>query len=769
MTPALLITQCLQTDFVKPIGRNDPLPNRLHIGHDESRRLMGDRPEEGPVVQTVKWAYDQGPDRIRLIHVRDWHDRQTPGQTAHLERFGAHCLKDTPGADFVFGPPPPDRADVHIIDSLTLNDFQDTVLAEVLAPWADQPMRVGLMGVWTEAKITYLAYELTTRYPRFEIAVCAALTASSSRTHHFMALDQLTRLLGVKVFPAVGSFLQFLGGRADNLPLARLTSGEIPVVTGAPDLSEDDRTLAKYLFRDCRRVQFRVLDGGYSGNVVLGSESEDLFGHRQVPHVLKIGPQSAIGRERTSFERVESVLGNNAPRIADFADLGDRGAIKYRYASMGGGTSKTFQSLYKRGLPARSVDRILHQVFVEQLGRFSRTAELERVNLLAYYEYNLPDLGPRIRRRVEDVYGKPARGDSLVFPGGRAVNNLCAFYEDVIPQILPKADGTSYLCNVHGDLNGANILVDEQENVWLIDFFHMHRGHALKDLIKLENDLLYIFTPVTNDRALGEAMAFSEHLMGVEDLAKPLKPLPADIRNADFRRAFRTIRTLRSFYGPVVHLQRDPLQLWIAQLRYAAHALSFGESSPRQKRWALYTGSLCAERIAAAFRQLEALRVDWIDDRQTEPGRLGVTVLPGRKDRGRLLSKDLRALTEQQVNAVVCLVPDTELKHYGVPKLLDAYKRAGLDVHHLPVLDQKNSTLEEMERLVDWVHERLARGRRVVIHCVGGLGRSGVAAACVLRRYGLTAAEAIAEVRRVRSQRAVETTAQEEFVGRFRA
>jgi hypothetical protein len=37
----VLITQCLQRDFVDPIGPHDPLPNLLHVGYSEANRLMG--------------------------------------------------------------------------------------------------------------------------------------------------------------------------------------------------------------------------------------------------------------------------------------------------------------------------------------------------------------------------------------------------------------------------------------------------------------------------------------------------------------------------------------------------------------------------------------------------------------------------------------------------------------------------------------------------------------------------------------------------------
>lgn len=50
---SILITDCLQNDFVAPIGRFDTLPNALHVGHEESRRLLGPVVSEGPVARLM--------------------------------------------------------------------------------------------------------------------------------------------------------------------------------------------------------------------------------------------------------------------------------------------------------------------------------------------------------------------------------------------------------------------------------------------------------------------------------------------------------------------------------------------------------------------------------------------------------------------------------------------------------------------------------------------------------------------------------------------
>ena len=103
MSKAVLITDCLQWDFVGPLGRFDPLPNALHIGHQESWRLMGEDPKQGPVARVIEWAHQQSDAELRVIHVRDWHDRSDARQQPHLQQFGEHCIQSSDGARFVFG------------------------------------------------------------------------------------------------------------------------------------------------------------------------------------------------------------------------------------------------------------------------------------------------------------------------------------------------------------------------------------------------------------------------------------------------------------------------------------------------------------------------------------------------------------------------------------------------------------------------------------------------------------------------------------------
>jgi protein-tyrosine phosphatase/nicotinamidase-related amidase len=770
MTPLpdrMLITQCLQNDFVQPIGRFEPLPNLLHVGSDEATRLLGADPPRGPVARLMGWACQQPPDELGILHLRDWHTPGDPSQAPHLQRFGEHCLAGSEGARFVFEDWVDPARPATVVDSLTLNDFQGTQLAQVLAPYAGRALEVGLVGVWTEAKISFLAYELRTRFPRFHIAVCSALTASSSRAAHFIALDQLERLLGVQVFSSLGSFVAYLGGDADELlSTEELGPPDRPSleIEGDRPVSAVDRRLLRYLFRDARRVRLRPLDGGFSGNVVLGAHSVDVHGHEQVPHVVKIGPLEAIGKERASFERVEAVLGNNAPRIADFVDYADRGALKYRYASMGGGFSSTLQQRYMDGMPADELRRVLDTVFGEQLGRFYAARSREACDLLDYYQFS-SRFAPGVRRRVEELLGGPATGATLQLEVGPAFPNVCRFYELQL-DTLPRNPGDSvFHAYVHGDLNGANIIIDAQGNVWLIDFFHTHRGHVLKDLIKLENDLLYIFTPLEGPEELERAMAFTDRLLEVRDLGRPLPP--ADFALPALQRAWDSARMLRAFHPELVGTDRDPLQLHIGMMRYAMHTMSFDECNVWQRRWALYTGARCGELIRTRLGRAGPLRLDFVPEAAMGDGGLALTLLPGRRDYGRTLDRDLAAIQAGGVSHVCSLLSPDELDRHGVSDLAAATEAVGLEHRHLIVLDQAVPSLEQMRGLVRWMQRAIQGGGRVLLHCVGGLGRSGTAAACYLVARGMNPDDAIAAVRRARSPRAIESALQERFVRGF--
>jgi len=154
-------------------------------------------------------------------------------------------------------------------------------------------------------------------------------------------------------------------------------------------------------------------------------------------------------------------------------------------------------------------------------------------------------------------------------------------------------------------------------------------------------------------------------------------------------------------------------------------------------------------------------------------GRIGMVPCPGKQDpydhRGpmaRDLETELDAIRAWGARALVCLMEPHELEELGVPSLLHAARRRGLEVYHLPIRDGGVPD-EVFERRWGDAGARLcahlAAGRDVLVHCRGGIGRTGMIAARLLIEMGMPAEEALQRVRAARPG-AVENPEQEAYV-----
>ncbi|MWD26204.1 protein phosphatase [Aquicoccus sp. SCR17] len=140
-------------------------------------------------------------------------------------------------------------------------------------------------------------------------------------------------------------------------------------------------------------------------------------------------------------------------------------------------------------------------------------------------------------------------------------------------------------------------------------------------------------------------------------------------------------------------------------------------------------------------------------------GILALSQMPGRDGR---YAADMEHLYEWQPGLVITLATEAELVGHGAADLGADLQSAGTRWAHLPVADMGVPSAEVTYRWAETSARALGAlqgGGRVLVHCLGGCGRSGMAALRLMIEAGEKPDRALVRLRALRPC-AVETEEQ---------
>ena len=116
------------------------------------------------------------------------------------------------------------------------------------------------------------------------------------------------------------------------------------------------------------------------------------------------------------------------------------------------------------------------------------------------------------------------------------------------------------------------------------------------------------------------------------------------------------------------------------------------------------------------------------------------------------LREALEFLKDQDIDVIISLT--------GTPLKESFIEEFGFQYHHIPIADFHTPTREQVDDFVSIIEAARKTGKRVVVHCLAGKGRTGTMIGCYLVSRGRTASAAIKEIRRLRPG-SIETSSQE--------
>ncbi len=236
-------------------------------------------------------------------------------------------------------------------------------------------------------------------------------------------------------------------------------------------------------------IELQEMDKGLSGSKVYQARVRRA-GRVSKPFVVKIGPFSKIEREASALnELVAPTLLGIAPPV--FRAWGDLGLVAQELATLS--EHSVLESLRTRVRRTDDGPKLVHRILHDRLGAWYRasssTESLPLAQLLAPYLRHSPTFGEAF----------PPRWDDLLAYVEEETGAPWTYVEPAVSEALAR-EVTLPITITHGDLHTQNIVVDDNDECWPIDFgWTRDDSSAVVDLTMLECSLKFLALPMRAD------------------------------------------------------------------------------------------------------------------------------------------------------------------------------------------------------------------------------------------------------------------------------
>ena len=612
-TPLLVVLVNLQESFfsIKAPVSNDKSPQKesssrsrlispYWVGEKTTKKVLGT--EAGvskPLYQFLKWVFGRRavPQSVCRLFL------DTGGEVKHLmtmDDIARHDLTE--------------EESFPIDTSMGVNVYGD--LKEYVYSWADKQRNQGMLGAgdwpkvivlggWTDQHVYHTCYELRSILGiNAKIATCSMLTGSPREDCHWTSLSRLQDALDIHHCRTVLDGIQWCNGTKISLELSRSlmvipdrSSWPIIEWKSTPPKTFDydvDYEILAMLYRGMFRINLSTLHGGNSGGLVIYVLATSHGGHKMKPTVVKIDKRDLLAGEYDAFCRIEDILGNNAPSVRGFIELGSRAGVKFRCTGMSTGKNSTLFDRFREKLP---VSQAIKEIFENIFDGWYASKRLESVYLYDYYtkgyESSIGRLTSALGLTAEEVMqigsylksapgrepGRYHRDDPRCYTSGSAEEKNIVFsglppYPNIGFLMADKECGTRILAKMppqnvlvtfaHGDAHLNNFIVDANQNVWVIDFaLSYSNNHILRDIIRMLSSVLYVGAPINSADQLKDMVSICSALVSMNDLCDDLPDVEELIVNSDIKDSGNFVsyaynEMIRPIWQQIGNLVRDP-------------------------------------------------------------------------------------------------------------------------------------------------------------------------------------------------------------------
>lgn len=354
--------------------------------------------------------------------------------------------------------------------------------------------------------------------------------------------------------------------------------------------------IARDLYRTSGKLILTPIHGGFSASTFF-ADSFDGQGRRQLPSVLKIAGKKIIDREESNYnEYVKKYILNNSTSIFGTSVFQEWKGLCISFVGITGPESNIqWLTNHYRNRTVKELLPLFDKIFTHVLKPWYGQPRLEVI-----YPYRDHDprrvFFPNLCRDAEEEFGISSKEEYIWFPElKRKIVNPYWFLETIFEQ-QKDYKKLWYKCITHRDLNMQNILLDEIENVYIIDFSETRIGNAVADFARLEPILKIEMNRIDSEKDLALLLDFEQGLLE-PDFLDQLPSFRYKGDDPNVQKAYQVICRLRHYADVVTLFEKDLEPYLLAVLEWTLPVVSYKGVDKLRKRYSACSAALICEKI----------------------------------------------------------------------------------------------------------------------------------------------------------------------------
>ncbi|MDA3879046.1 MAG: anti-sigma factor antagonist [Prolixibacteraceae bacterium] len=360
------------------------------------------------------------------------------------------------------------------------------------------------------------------------------------------------------------------------------------------DLQAIHKYLCRKLYKDSARITLKKLHGGFSAQTFQVT-SYDFDGRKLRPTVLKIADTPMIEREATRCtEYAMPYILNNSAIILGTTFFEHTGALRYNFVGIGGETKKLkWLADYYRKWSIEQLVPLFDKIFLDILKPWYGQAI--PATLYPFLEHN-PTLTffTELISIAEEYFSISANDKYIKLDDfDETIINPYWFLKNRYRQNIDKPlNFYSAIC--HGDLNMQNILLDDNLNVYLIDFSETKPRSVVSDFARLEAIFMIEHTKFENIEDREKTFNIYKKIYKTSPFSYKFD---VDGLSGEFLRNITMSRKMRQYAVESTPESKVNIAYYLALLEWVLPVVCYRSATNEQKKMSMLIAGWLCERI----------------------------------------------------------------------------------------------------------------------------------------------------------------------------